>query len=93
MCSGSTGRVQQVDYVTSPGKQDPSGLRRNLKPKPPRSKSWTLEQHGDWEQHDHQLRERIMPIDEKDRRRALKQAVFRTAATQPSTDKTCTDRS
>ena len=87
MCSGSTGRVQQVDYVTSPGKQDPSGLRRNLKPKPPRSKNWTLEQHGDWEQHDHQLRERIMPIDERDRRRALKQAVFRTAATQPSTDR------
>ena len=63
------------------------GQRRNLKPKPPRSKNWTLEQYGDWEQHDHQLRERILPIDEGDRRRALKQAAFRTAATKPSTDR------
>ena len=28
-----------------------------------------------------------MPIDEKDRRRALEQAAFRTAATQPSSDR------
>ena len=62
------------------------GQRRNLKSKPPRKKNWNREQHEDWNQHDHQRRERIMPVDERDRRRALEQSAFRAAATPPSTE-------
>ena len=62
------------------------GQRRNLKPRPPRRKDWTLEEYEDWDRHDHPVRERIMPIDENDRRRGLEQAAFRAAAAPSSAD-------
>ena len=63
------------------------GQRRNLKPRPPRKKDWTQEEYEDWDQHDHQLVERIMPIDENARRRGLEQAAFRAAATTTGTER------
>ncbi len=57
------------------------GQRRNLEPRPPRKKDWDLEEYDDWDEHDHELVERIMPIDENARRRGLEQAAFRAAAT------------
>ena len=42
-------------------KRTRKGQRRNLKPRPPRRNRWPLEQYEDWDQHAHQLRERIMP--------------------------------
>ena len=66
-------------------KRMPKGQRRNLKPRPPRKKDWTLDEYEDWDRHDEPLRERIMPIDENDRRRDLERAAFRAAAVPPST--------
>ena len=60
------------------------GQRRNLKPKPPRRKDWALEEYEDWDQHDHPVRERIMPIDENDRRRGLERAAFKADVTPSS---------
>ena len=51
------------------------GQRRNLRPRPPRKKDWAV-QPREWDDSDHELRERIMPIDERDRRRALEKAVL-----------------
>ena len=66
------------------------GQRRNLKPRPPRRKDWTLEEYEDRDQHDYPIRERIMPIDENDRRRALERAAFRSAATPTGTARPAT---
>lgn len=52
------------------------GQRRNLRPRPPRKKDWAV-LPIEWDDSDHELRERIMPMDEKDRRRALEKAVLR----------------
>ncbi len=62
------------------------GQRRNLKPKPPRRKNWNAEEYEEWDEHDHEVRERIMPMDEQDRRRALEQAAFRAAAGTPTAE-------
>ena len=59
------------------------GQRRNLESKPPRKKNWTLERHEDWDDIGYELRERVMPIDERDRRRAVEQAAFKDPAAQP----------
>ena len=64
------------------------GQRRNLKPKPPRKKNWTTEEYDDWDQHGHEVRERIMPMDELDRRRALERAAFRDADAPPIAERT-----
>ena len=59
------------------------GQRRNLEPKPPRKKAWTMERYEDWDDLGHKLHERIMPIDERDRRRALEQAAFKDPTVHP----------
>ena len=51
------------------------GQRRNLRPRQPRKKDWAVSPI-EWDDSDHELRERIMPIDESDRRRALEKAVL-----------------
>ena len=60
--------------------------RRNLEPKPPRKKDWTLERHEDWDDLDYERRERIMPLDEGDRRRAIDQAAFKDSAAPSGPD-------
>ena len=60
--------------------------RRNLEPKPPRKKDWTLERYEDWDDLDYERRERIMPLDEGDRRRAIEQAAFKDSTGQSSPD-------
>ena len=67
------------------------GQRRNLKPKPPRRKDWTPERDEDWDAPDHELRERIMPIDEKDRRRAVERAAFKGPIAPPAPSKPSPD--
>ena len=62
------------------------GQRRNLKSRPPRRKSWALATYEDWDQHDHQPLERIMPIDEGDRRQALERAILESDTTRTSED-------
>ena len=59
------------------------GQRRNLRPRPPRKKDWAV-QPREWDDSDHELRERIMPIDERDRRRALEKAVLGATEVKPS---------
>ena len=56
--------------------------RRNLEPKPPRKKDWELRSTDDWDDVEYQPNERIMPIDEGDRRRSLEQAAFKDAGPQ-----------
>ena len=53
-------------------------LKRNLNPRPPRNKRWTAEDPDRWDDQDHARQERIMPVDEGDRRRAVEQAAFET---------------
>ncbi len=52
------------------------GQRRNLEPKPPRRKNWDVASVDEWDELDLDPRERIMPIDELDRRRAIENAAF-----------------
>ena len=59
------------------------GKRRNLEPKPPRKKDWTRESYDSWDDSNLDQRERIMPIDERDRRRSLEQAAFKDPGAQP----------
>ena len=59
------------------------GQRRNLEPKPPRENNLKLERYEDWDDLDHGPYERIMPIDERERRRAIEQAAFKDSAVQP----------
>ncbi len=58
------------------------GQRRNLEPKPPRKKSWEAASVDDWEEHALDQHERIMPVDERDRRHAIEEAAFRMAGGQ-----------
>ena len=58
------------------------GLRRNLRRKPPRKKSWELD-GGEGPNHEYDRHERIMPIDEADRRRAIERAAYKNPAAQP----------
>lgn len=59
------------------------GMRRNLRPKPPRRKNWALDRHDGADDAERSRHERIMPIDEGDRRHALEQAAFRNPDAQP----------
>ena len=59
------------------------GQRRNLRPRPPRKKDWDV-LPSEWEDSDHDLRERIMPIDENDRRRTLEKTVLGATQMKPS---------
>lgn len=56
------------------------GQRRNLEPKPPRKRDWELASVDEWDELDLEPRERIMPIDERDRRRAIEAAAFKKAS-------------
>ena len=58
-----------------------------MNPKPPRKKDWTPERGEDWDALGHELRERIMPIDERDRRLALERAAFKAPVAQPAPSK------
>lgn len=49
--------------------------RRNLEPRPPRKKNWEVESHAEWDDTHFDLRERIMPIDERDRRSTIESAA------------------
>lgn len=57
-------------------------FKRNQQPRGPRRKDWTP---TDLEDDGHETFERIMPLDERDRRRALEQAVFIRAVSQAAT--------
>ncbi len=59
------------------------GVRRNLQSKPPRRKDWTMGRCEECDDLDHERRERIMRIDEGDRRRAMERAAFQNPAAQP----------
>ena len=52
--------------------------RRNLKPRPPRSKSWDYELMSNPDDVGSVRHERIMPLDERDRRRDLEMAAFQS---------------
>ena len=52
--------------------------RRNLKPRPPRSKSWDYDLILDPDDIDSIPHERIMPLDERDRRRDLEKTAFQS---------------
>ncbi len=56
------------------------GLRRNLQPKGPRQKRWDPVDHEEWDDLDHTSSQKIMPLDEGDRRRAVQKAAFDVAA-------------
>ena len=53
------------------------GQRRNLKPRGPRDRNWTYDTAEDWDDADIEQRQRIMPLDEADRRRSLEAAAYR----------------
>jgi ribosome biogenesis GTPase len=64
-------------------------FKRNQQPKGPRRKDWTpadldLAQLDAWDGDDYARIERIMPLDEGDRRRALAQAAFARPVQQPA---------
>ena len=59
------------------------GQRRNLRPRPPRRRDWAV-QPSEWDDSDHELFERIMPIGENDRRRALENAVLVVPELEPN---------
>ena len=59
------------------------GVRRNLGPKPPRQKNWTLDHYEEGDEVDHEQHERIMPIDEGARRQVIEQAAFGDPTAQP----------
>ena len=56
------------------------GLRRNLQPKGPRQKSWDPVDYEEWDESDHSSSQKIMPLDEGDRRRAVQKAAFDAAS-------------
>lgn len=57
-------------------------LRRNLKPKGPRTRDWAPEDPDSWDEIDYLPEQRIMPKDELERKRAIEQAAF-SAPTVP----------
>lgn len=64
-------------------------LKRNPKPKQTRRKNWLPDNIDDWDDFDYAQRERIMPRDEGERRRAVEQAAFSTVDIE--TDETVID--
>ena len=65
-------------------------LKRNLRSKPPRHRRWADTDLDRWDDLDVAQRERVMPRDEGDRRRAIEQAAY--AASEPRQDGDETDR-
>ena len=53
------------------------GQRRNLKPRGPRDKNWIDVTGDQWDGTKFEQRQRIMPLDEGDRRRSLEAAAYR----------------
>ena len=53
------------------------GQRRNLKPSGPRDKNWNYGTEDEWDDAKFEQRQRIMPLDERDRRRSLEAAAYR----------------
>ena len=66
-------------------------LKRNLRAKPPRQRRWADTDSDRWDELDVIPRERVMPRDEQDRRRAVEQAAS-AAASLPRYDGDETDR-
>jgi hypothetical protein len=70
-------QVQQHDEriakeeTTRRGRTRRRDLRRNIKSKAPRIRDWGTGADDDWEETQYSERDRIMPEDERDRRRGI----------------------
>lgn len=62
------------------GKTNKLGLKRNIDPKAPRTKRWDPVSEEEWDDTADDQLERVMPLDERDRRKAMEKTAFRAEA-------------
>ncbi|MDA1347835.1 MAG: ribosome small subunit-dependent GTPase A [Chloroflexi bacterium] len=62
------------------GKTNKLSLKRNIDPKAPRTKRWDAVSEEEWDDTADDQLERVMPLDESDRRREMEEAAFRAEA-------------
>ena len=76
---------QQADHLKSREKAEHrrnlrktlKAQRRNLKPRGPRDKNWSYATEDEWDDAKFEQRQRVMPLDERDRRLSLEAAAYR----------------
>ena len=71
---------KMVDRHQFQGKTNKLGLKRNIDPKAPRTKRWEPLSEEEWDDTADDQFERVMPLDESDRRKEMEKAAFRAEA-------------
>ena len=69
------------------GKTNKLGLKRNIDPKAPRTKRWDPLSEEEWDDTADDQLERVMPLDESDRRKEMEKAAFRAEAERSVEDR------